>query len=122
MILLTSVDMGKQLYYSKIHSKNIKIYLSKLYNGTNYEVDDVIKYIHTKDILSVNNINSGCITNYITCASIYFVQRSHKFINTFRLLGRKRKIPKDEKKHYGTVDESSSEQQFRKSGMITFVV
>ena len=29
---------------------------------------------------------------------------------------------KDEKKHHGTVDESSSEQQFHKSNVITFVV
>ena len=32
------------------------------------------------------------------------------------------KILKDENKHYGAVDESSSEQQFRKSYTITFVV
>ena len=31
------------------------------------------------------------------------------------------KTLKDEKKHDGTVDESSSEQQFRKSDTITFV-
>ena len=41
---------------------------------------------------------------------------------TFRLLGRKRKILKDKKKHHGAVDESSSEQLFRKSDAITFVV
>ena len=35
---------------------------------------------------------------------------------------RKRKTLKDEKKHHGTVDESSSEQQFCKSDVITFVV
>ena len=28
-----SVNMVKQLYYSEIHSKNIEIYLSKLYTG-----------------------------------------------------------------------------------------
>ena len=33
--------MAKQLYYSEI--KNIEIYSSKLYNGTYYEVDNVIK-------------------------------------------------------------------------------
>ena len=33
--------MAKQLYYGEIH-KNIEIYLSKLYNGMYYEVDDVI--------------------------------------------------------------------------------
>ena len=31
-------------------------------------------------------------------------------------------ILKDEKKHHGTVDESSPEQQFCKSDAITFVV
>ena len=36
--------MVKQLYYSEIHSKNIKIYLSKLYTGKYSEVNDVIKY------------------------------------------------------------------------------
>ena len=45
---------------------------------------------------------------------------------SFRLLNEtekeKRKILKDEKKHHGAVDESSSEQQFCKSDMITFVV
>ena len=44
MLVNKSIDMAKQLYYSEIHSKNIEIYLSKLYNGTYYEFDDVIKY------------------------------------------------------------------------------
>ena len=35
---------------------------------------------------------------------------------------KKRKLLKDEKKNHGAVDESSSEQQFHKSDMITFVV
>ena len=39
-----SVNMVKQLYYSEIHSKNIEIYLSKLYTGKYSEVNDVIKY------------------------------------------------------------------------------
>ena len=40
-----SINMVKQLYYSKMYSKNIKIYLSKLlYIGMYYEVNDVIKY------------------------------------------------------------------------------
>ena len=38
--------MVKQLYYSEIHSKNIEMYLSKLYTGKHYEVNDVI---HTKN-------------------------------------------------------------------------
>ena len=37
-------------------------------------------------------------------------------------LRKKRKILKDEKKHHDAVNESSSEQQFRKSDAITFVV
>ena len=32
--------MVKQLYYSKMHSKNIEIYI-----GTYYEINDVIKYM-----------------------------------------------------------------------------
>ena len=35
-----SVNMVKQLYYSEIHSKNIKIYLSKLYTGKYSEVNN----------------------------------------------------------------------------------
>ena len=34
--------MVKQLYYSEIYSKNIEIYLSKLYIGKYSEVNDVI--------------------------------------------------------------------------------
>ena len=37
--------MVKQLYYSEIYSKNIEIYLSKLYTGKHSEVNDVIKYM-----------------------------------------------------------------------------
>ena len=47
-----SINMIKQLYYSKIHLKNIEIYLSKLYLGTYCEVHDVIKYMQKS--LSVN--------------------------------------------------------------------
>ena len=36
--------MVKQLYYSEIHSKNIEIYLSKLYTDKYSEVNNVIKY------------------------------------------------------------------------------
>ena len=39
--------MVKQLYYSQIYSKNIQIYLSKLYTGKYSEVNDVIKYMLT---------------------------------------------------------------------------
>ena len=46
------VNMAHQLYYSKKHLKNIKIYLSKLYIGTHDEIHDVIKY--TQNIVSVN--------------------------------------------------------------------
>ena len=60
--------MVKQLYYSKIHSKNIEIYLSKLYIGKYSEANDVISA--RKNIAS---INGGRITNYIKCASGCFV-------------------------------------------------
>ena len=36
-----SVNMVKQLYYSEIHSKNIEIYLSKLYIGKYSQFNDV---------------------------------------------------------------------------------
>ena len=49
--------MIKQLYYSEMHSKNIEIYLSKLYIGKVQSTG--------KNIVSVN---SGHITNYVTCA------------------------------------------------------
>ena len=39
--------MVKQLYYSEIHLKNIKIYLSKLYIGMYYEVH-ACNNIHVK--------------------------------------------------------------------------
>ena len=46
--------MVKQLYYSEIHSKNIEIYLSKLYTGKYSEVNDVIKYTpKTRRLLTV---------------------------------------------------------------------
>ena len=53
-----SVNMVKQLYYSEIHSKNIEIYLSKLYTGKYSEVNDVIKYTPLT--------NGGRVINYIT--------------------------------------------------------
>ena len=63
--------MVKQLYYSEIHSKNIEIYLSKLYIGKHSEINDVIST--RKKIASVNMINGGRIINYIMCASGCFV-------------------------------------------------
>ena len=45
--------MVKQLYYSEIHSKNIEIYLSKLYTGKYSEVNDVIKYTRQKHVVQV---------------------------------------------------------------------
>ena len=44
------------------------------------------------------------------------------FLTSFNGYRKKRKIVKDEKKLHGTVDESSSEQQFCKLDVITFVV
>ena len=57
--------MGKQLYYSKIHLKNIEMYLAKLYIGM-YEVHALA------NILSVNSNNGEHITNYVTCGSCCF--------------------------------------------------
>ena len=57
--------MVKQLYYSEIHSKNIEVYLSKLYTGKYSEVNDVIKY--------TASINGGHVTNYITwCKWLFY--------------------------------------------------
>ena len=67
----TNANMVKQLYCSEIHSKNIEIYLLKLYIGKYSEVNDVIST--RKNIASVNSINGGRITNYITCASGFFM-------------------------------------------------
>ena len=66
-----NANMVKQLYYSGIHSKNIEIYLSKLYIGKYSEVNDVTST--RKNITSVNSINGGRITNYIMCASSCFL-------------------------------------------------
>ena len=44
------------------------------------------------------------------------------FLTLFNGYRKTRKIVKDEKKLRGAVDESSSEQQFRKLDAITFVV
>ena len=43
--------MVNQLYYSEIYSKNIEIYLSKLYIGKNSEVNHVIKALHLLIVL-----------------------------------------------------------------------
>ena len=66
-----NTNMVKQLHYSKIHLKNIEIYLSKLHIGKYSEVKDVISTC--KNITSVNSINSGRIANYITYASGCFM-------------------------------------------------
>ena len=51
--------MLKQLYYSKIHLKNIKIYLSKyIATGKYSEVNDVIK-VHSA-LLIISRGASGC--------------------------------------------------------------
>ena len=59
--------MVKQLYYREIHSKNIGIYLSKLYTGKYSEVNDVIKYtpktrrlLTTGALLIISHDASGC--------------------------------------------------------------
>ena len=60
-----SINMTKQLYDSETTFKkhrNLCVMAHMYY----YEVDNV-------NIASVNNINSGCITNYVTCASGCFV-------------------------------------------------
>ena len=59
--------MVKQLYYSKIHSKNIKIYLSKLYVRILAPID-VIKYVHTKTLCLLIALMVGTLLIYITCA------------------------------------------------------
>ena len=50
------------------------------------------------------------------------INRARAQVYRHILSERKRKIMKDKKKYHGTVDEHSSEQQFRKSDTITFVV
>ena len=46
----------------------------------------------------------------------------YDFLTSFNGYRKKRKIVKDKKKLHGAVDESSSEQQFCKLDVITFVV
>ena len=59
-----------------------------------------------KNIMSVNNINGRHITNYVTCVCKWlFCVTKPQVHQHIRLLGRKRKILKDEKKHHGIVDE-----------------
>ena len=54
--------MVKQLYYTKIHLKNIKIYLSKLYIGKYSEVNDVINYtLKTPHLLIVLVLTAGTL-------------------------------------------------------------
>ena len=48
--------MVKQLYYSEIHSKNIEIYLSKLYIGKYSEVNDIISTYKNIAFTSVNSM------------------------------------------------------------------
>ena len=65
--------MVKQLYYSKIHPKNIEIYLSKLYTGKYSEVNDVIKYTPKTQrlltagvLLIISRGVSGCFCDVIS--------------------------------------------------------
>ena len=65
--------MVKQLYYSEIHSKNIEIYLSKLYTGKYSEVNDVIKYtpktrrlLTAGALLIISHGASGCFCDVIS--------------------------------------------------------
>ena len=62
--------MVKQLYYSEIHSKNIEIYLSKLYTGKYSEVNDVIKYtpktLTAGTLLIISRGASGCFCDVIS--------------------------------------------------------
>ena len=59
---------------------------------------------------------SGCFVTY------QVESRSTPSFVIFSYFNEYRKIVKDEKKLHGAVDQSSSEQQFRKSNAITFVV
>ena len=68
-----NVNMVKQLIYREICSKNIEIYLSKLYIGNYSEATERCDKVHAKIPASVNNINGGLNINYITCASGCFV-------------------------------------------------
>ena len=46
-----NVNMLKQLYYSKIHLKNIEIYLSKLYSSKYSEVKGAIRQFYFCNLL-----------------------------------------------------------------------
>ena len=103
--------------YNKIHSKNLRIYWCKLYIGKYYEVQDVIKYMR--------------ITNYLMCASCYFVLHNKQkatpsfcdFLVFQENTERKGKIMKDEKKHKGPVNINLHRNNiFVNRMVITFVV
>ena len=80
--------------------------------------------------MSVNSINSEHFTNYVMYASSCFcvtkvqVHSTPSFVIVLAFLKeteRKKMILENEKKHHGTVDESSLEQQFHKLDKITFL-
>ena len=62
--------MVKQLYYSEIHSKNIEIYLSKLYTGKYSEVNGYNKvHAKTRHLLTAGVlliISRGAIGCFVT--------------------------------------------------------
>ena len=116
----------RALYYSEIHSENIKIYLSKLCIGTYYEVHDIIKYTQKTSRLLIVLMAGALLIMSRVQACDEGGSLSTPALVSFAFLTAQRKkkedILKDEKKHHGAVDESSSEQQFHKSDAITFVV
>ena len=69
-------------------------------------------------ILIMSHVQAAVLCDEDASSSIPVLVSFHPFNSTEK---EKEDILKDEKKHYGTVDESSSEQQFHKSDVITFV-
>ena len=60
--------MVKQLYCSEIHSKNIEIYLSKLYIGKYSEVNYVISTRKTSRLLTVLMVGALLIISRVQVA------------------------------------------------------
>ena len=68
MFVNTNANMVKQLHCSKIHSKNIEIYLSKLYIGKYSEVNDVINTCKKTHLLTVIMAGALLIISHVQVA------------------------------------------------------
>ena len=111
-MLTTVLTWRSNCIVVKYIRKTSKICLSKLYIGTYSIAHDVITYTQNIALFIVKEEGASLSTPSFIIFFPFYVQTKR----------RKRMIVRDEKKHSGAVDESSAEQQFRKSDVISFVV